>query len=156
MNDPVKILPTGVTDMAMTELEVKNSKPAKKTFRLPDGRGLYLDIRPTCRRIWRMRYKIKEKENTLTFGEYPLISLKEARQKRDEARRLLLSNIDPTVQEELEREKSNAPTFRCALRKSPQVMARVAIVVFNIILYALCRLHAAQAAVLSRKLSNRR
>ena len=77
--------------MPLTELEIKNAKPKEKAYRLPDGNGLYLDVRPTGKRVWRVKYKMTGKENTLTLGEYPLVTLRQAREKRDEARRLIIN-----------------------------------------------------------------
>lgn len=81
--------------MAITELEARHAKPDNKTYRIKDDNGLYLEIRPTGTKIWRMRYWIDTRERILTFGEYPLFSVKEARAKRDEARRLIAEKIDP-------------------------------------------------------------
>jgi hypothetical protein len=79
---------------------------------MPDSGGLYLDVRPTGKRVWRMRYKFKGKENILTFGDYQLVTLKEARVKRDDARRTLVDKIDPAVQSKMEQIKASAPVFR--------------------------------------------
>ena len=79
---------------------------------MSDGEGLYLDVRPTGKSYWRMRYKFQGKENTLTFGEYPYVTLKEAREKRCEARRLINNGIDPAVRRDLVRMESENPTFR--------------------------------------------
>jgi hypothetical protein len=74
--------------MALTDIEIRGAKAAEKSYRMKDDYGLYLDVRPTGKKVWRMRYLMKGKENIFTFGEYPLISLKEARLKRDEARKV--------------------------------------------------------------------
>jgi integrase len=98
--------------MSLTELEIKNAKPTAKRYKMTDDDGLYLDVRSTGKKIWRMRYWVSRKENTLTFGEYPLITLKEARQKRDEARRLLADKIDPAVYRDAIKANANALTFK--------------------------------------------
>ncbi|MDR1019631.1 MAG: integrase arm-type DNA-binding domain-containing protein, partial [Synergistaceae bacterium] len=97
--------------MPLTEFEIKNARQSKKVTRMKDSHGLYLEIRPSGKKVWRMRYWIKGKENTLTFGDYPLVSLKEARQKRDGARRLLVDNIDPAVERDIRKLDNTAPTF---------------------------------------------
>lgn len=81
--------------MALTEFQVKNAKPQGKNYRIKDENGLYLEVRTTGKKVWRMRYWFQSKENILTFGDHPLISLKEARIKRDEARKQLNDGVDP-------------------------------------------------------------
>jgi integrase len=70
-------------------------KPDGKSFKVKDADGLFLDVRPSGKKIWRVRYWIKQKENTLTLGEYPAISLKDARAMRDDARKLIVLGIRP-------------------------------------------------------------
>lgn len=82
-------------EVALTEIKVKSAKTQDKSYRLKDENGLYLDVRTTGKKVWRMRYWFRSKENILTFGDYPLISLKEARIKRDEARKQLNDGLDP-------------------------------------------------------------
>jgi len=81
----------------LTDLQVKTSKPRDKTWTLADGNGLYLEIAANGKKFWRMAYRrpTTKKNNRLSFGDYPLISLAEAREKCLNARRLLLNNIDP-------------------------------------------------------------
>ena len=98
--------------MILTDKEFKSAEVREKSYRMKDERGLFLEVRPSGKKVWRMRYWFKSKENLLTFGEYPLISLKEARIKRDEARRLLTNGIDPAIQRDLKRMESTVPTFR--------------------------------------------
>ena len=82
--------------MPLTDLAVKNAKPGQKTVRLRDDRGLYLEISPKGGKWWRLRYMIKGKANMLSLGVYPDVSLKEARERRDEARKLIANGIDPS------------------------------------------------------------
>jgi integrase len=97
--------------MPLTEFEIKNARQSKKLTKMKDANGLYLEIRPTGKKVWRMRYWIKGKENTLTFGDYPLVSLKEARQKRDAARRLIADKIDPAIERDTQKLEASAPAF---------------------------------------------
>jgi integrase len=84
---------------ALTVTQVKNAKPEEKPYKLFDGGGLYLEVAPTGSRIWRLKYRqANGKENRLTFGPYPEITLQEAREKRVEARRLILGGVDPAEQ----------------------------------------------------------
>jgi hypothetical protein len=97
--------------MSLTELQIKNASPQNKPYRLKDDGGLYMEVRQTGKKVWRMRYWIKGKENILTFGDYPTVRLKDARAKRDEARRLLADDIDPAVQRDTIKMQSDQKTF---------------------------------------------
>ncbi|MDR1508279.1 MAG: integrase arm-type DNA-binding domain-containing protein [Synergistaceae bacterium] len=81
--------------MALNDVTIRNVKPNGRAFKLKDSDGLFLDVRPSGKKIWRVRYWIKQKENTLTLGEYPAVSLKDARIMRDEARKLIVIGIRP-------------------------------------------------------------
>ena len=84
--------------MKLTFMMVKNAKPKNKPYKLSDGGGLHLYVKPNGSRLWRFRYRFDEKEKTLSIGPFPLISLLEAREARDDAKRLLLEGIDPMVE----------------------------------------------------------
>jgi len=92
--------------MALNDVEIKKIKPSidGKNKIIKDDNGLYLEVKPSGLRSWKFRYKYLNKDKKLTFGNYPLISLKEARIKRDEARKMLLDNIDPSRQKKQERQ----------------------------------------------------
>ena len=81
----------------LTDIQVRSSKPKEKTWTLADGNGLYLEIAPSGRKCWRMAYRrpATKKNNRLSFGDYPLIGLAEARGKCLAAQKLLLDDIDP-------------------------------------------------------------
>lgn len=85
--------------MALTAAEVKNAKKAEKPYKLGDSGGLYLYVTPKGAKSWRMKYRFNGKEKRLTFGLYPDVPLAEARDRRDEARRMLRENKDPIVEE---------------------------------------------------------
>lgn len=74
------------------------AKPTDKGYKLFDTMGLHLKIEPTGSRLWRLKYRYGGKEKLLSLGAYPYISLKRAREKREEARRLLEEGCDPSVQ----------------------------------------------------------
>ena len=65
--------------MSLTDAKIRASKPALKPSKLADGGGLYLEVRPSGAKLWRYRYRIAGKENIFAIGEYPAISLAEAR-----------------------------------------------------------------------------
>ena len=81
--------------MPLSELKIRNAKPKEKFYKLSDSDGLYLHVTEKGGKLWRFRYRFEGKEKLLAFGSYPEISLLDARQKRDEARRLLAHGIDP-------------------------------------------------------------
>ena len=86
----------GDAPMSLTDIICKNLKPESKAKKFADDKGLYLEISPNGSKYWRMKYRYAGKEKRLAFGVYPEVSLKEARDKRDEARRLLRDGIDPS------------------------------------------------------------
>ena len=81
--------------MALTDTAVKNAKPRDKAFKLADSQGLYLLVQPNGGKWWRLKYRFGGKEGGLSLGVYPDVSLKLARERRDEARRLVANGVDP-------------------------------------------------------------
>ena len=79
----------------LTDTQIRNLKPAEKAKKYADGGGLYLYVAKTGSKLWRMAYRFNDKEKLLSFGEYPIVSLKDARTKRNEAKKLLAEGIDP-------------------------------------------------------------
>jgi hypothetical protein len=88
----------------LTEAAIRTAQPAEKPQKLFDEDGLYLIVSPTGRRLWRQKYRYQGKEKLLGLGRWPDISLKRARERRDEIRRLLAEGLDPSVER---REKSS-------------------------------------------------
>jgi integrase len=82
--------------MPLTDTTIRNAKPGAKPIKIFDANGLFLLLGPTGSRWWRFKYRIEKKEKLLSFGTYPEISLKTAREMRDEARKLLAIGIDPS------------------------------------------------------------
>lgn len=81
--------------MPLTDVAIRSAKPPTKTVRLFDASGLYLEMSPAGGRWWRWKYHFAGKEKRLALGVYPEVSLKEARARRDDARRQLAAGIDP-------------------------------------------------------------
>lgn len=79
----------------LTELQIRNATPRQKPYRLGDGRGLYLQVDPSGKRFWRMKYDRGNKETTISIGSYPAISLSAARAERDKTRTLLAKGRNP-------------------------------------------------------------
>lgn len=90
--------------MALTDTAIKNAKPAEKPRRLSDEKGLYLEISPRGGKWWRLKYRFANKERRLSLGTYPEVSLAEARERRDAARKLVAAGVDPS--QERKREKA--------------------------------------------------
>lgn len=80
----------------LNDTKIRTSKPKDKEYKLFDGGGLYLSITPKGYKWWRLKYFFNSKENRLSLGTYPTVSLKLARLKRDEIKELLAQGIDPS------------------------------------------------------------
>ena len=83
--------------MQLTDIAVRNAKPLDKAYKLSDSLGLYILVQPTGSKLWRMKYRFEGKEKLLSIGQYPEISLKDARAARDEARKLHAAGVDPSA-----------------------------------------------------------
>lgn len=81
----------------LTQFAVQKAAPSDKPYKVFDGNGLFLLVKPNGKKLWRFRYHFAGKENLLAFGLYPEITLASARRKRDEARRLVAEGIDPSL-----------------------------------------------------------
>ncbi|EHJ4150147.1 integrase arm-type DNA-binding domain-containing protein [Enterobacter hormaechei] len=81
--------------MALTDTKVRSAKPEAKEYSLVDGDGMFLLIHPNGSKYWRFRFRFGGKQHLMAFGVYPETSLADARQKRDEARKLVAAGIDP-------------------------------------------------------------
>jgi integrase len=101
---------------ALTDAKCKQTKHSpgggNKLF---DGGGLYLELMPSGSKKWRLKYRFNAKENRLTFGDYPAVSLAEARDRREKAKRQLADGIDPALQRDaarLTKATADASTFQ--------------------------------------------
>lgn len=83
--------------MALTDLQIRNSKKSEKPYKLPDGKGLYLYVSTAGGKSWRFDYAYFGKRKTLTLGAYPALGLAEARGRRDEAKKKLSEGLDPSL-----------------------------------------------------------
>lgn len=81
--------------MPLTDTRIRNTKPKSKPYKLSDGGGMYLLVKPDGGRYWRLDYRFVGKRRTLALGVYPTVTLSDARTSRQEARRFLVQNIDP-------------------------------------------------------------
>ena len=83
--------------MALTDVAIRKAKPGEKPLKLSDERGLYLEIAPKGGKWWRFKYRFEGKEKRLSLGVYPDVSLKDARERRDAARKLVADGVDPSA-----------------------------------------------------------
>lgn len=81
--------------MPLTDVAVRTAKPKEKPYKLADERGLFLLVNPSGSKYWRLKFRIDGKEKLLSFGTYPDVSLREARERRDEAKKLMAAGVDP-------------------------------------------------------------
>lgn len=79
----------------LSDIQVKNAKPKDKDCKLSDGFGLHLLVTPTGGKLWRMQYRFADKQKLLSFGSYPAVTLADARQRREDAKKLLANGVDP-------------------------------------------------------------
>ncbi|MCS5564740.1 MAG: integrase arm-type DNA-binding domain-containing protein, partial [Methylococcales bacterium] len=83
--------------MPLTDIQTRKAKPKAKPYKLSDSSGLFLLIHPNGSKYWRQKYRFAGKEKTLAHGVFPEVPLKEARMRRDDARKLLINGVDPQV-----------------------------------------------------------
>lgn len=111
----------------LTEVQIRAAKPREKPYKLFDERGLFLLIAPGADsyrgRLWRLRYRYAKVEKLLSLGNYPDISLKRAREKRDEARRLLAEGIDPSARRKSD-QQAKSETFEVIAREWLEMRAK--------------------------------
>lgn len=105
--------------MALTDTAIKALKPKEKNYKRADEKGLYLFVTPSGGKLWRMKYRFNGKEKVLALGAYPVVSLRDARDKRDDARKLLADGIDPS---ELKKQTKHAS--QAAAENSFEVITR--------------------------------
>ncbi len=114
--------------MKLNDKICKNALSREKTYKLFDGGGLYLEVTPRGSKLWRMKYRFMNKAKKLSIGEYPIITLAEARTQRDQAKRLLANGLDPSAtkkETKIARSQDGANTFEVIARewhalKSPE------------------------------------
>lgn len=100
----------------LTDTVIRAAKPREKAYKLFDGFGLYLEVTPIGSKLWRLKYRHDGRENRLALGAHLDTSLKQARERRDDARRLLAAGIDPSSQRQAEK-LATANTFEAIARE---------------------------------------
>lgn len=93
--------------LPLSNTEIKNAKPKEKEYNLSDGEGLSLRVKPTGSKAWIFNYyqPYSKSRKNISLGTYPEVSLSQARQHKDEMRRLLAQNIDPKEHREQQHQK---------------------------------------------------
>lgn len=105
--------------MALTDIQIRRAKPQEKPYTLSDGLGLALLINPDGSKGWRFRYRFNDKAKLMSFGSYSLVSLAEAREKRDVARKQVANGIDP-----VEERKAQKLALKISTKNSFEAISR--------------------------------
>lgn len=109
--------------MPLTDSAIRTAKPQAKPYKLTDGSGLFLLVNEKGGKWWRLKYRIGGKEKLLSLGTYPDVGLKEARERREQARKLITLGIDPSTQRQAAKaaaeatETERANTFEVIARE---------------------------------------
>lgn len=107
----------------LSEAKIRASKPRERPYKVFDERGLFMLVTPSGGRLWRFRYRLRGVEKLLTLGAYPDVPLKRAREKRDEARRVVADGVDPSAKRQAERAAS-ADTFQAIAAEWLQLQSK--------------------------------
>jgi hypothetical protein len=81
----------------LSDTAVRNAKSNVKSYKMPDGNGLYLFLQPSGGKLWRYDYRFEGKRKTLSIGKYPIVSLADARAKLEQAKKMIAEGIDPSL-----------------------------------------------------------
>lgn len=111
--------------MPLSDLQVRQFNPREKDYKKADGGGLYVQVQKTGSKLWRMRYRFNGKENILSFGPYPAITLARARELRAEAKTLLAEGIDPSAHAKEKKAAEAALTEHTFKKIAAELMAKL-------------------------------
>jgi integrase len=100
----------------LSDTAVRRANPKEKPYKLTDEKGLYLLVTPSGGKLWRINYRFEGRQKTLALGSFPDVSLKRAREKRDEARTLLAEGIDPSLHKKATK-AAESDTFEAVARE---------------------------------------
>lgn len=106
--------------MSLTDVAIRQAKPGPKPIKLYDERGLYLEVAPSGGKWWRLKFRFEGKEKRLSLGVYPDVGLKDARERRDSARKLLADGVDPSAHRKAQKQSRAgevANTFEVVARE---------------------------------------
>lgn len=106
---------------SLNDTRIRAAKPADKPYTLQDGSGLYLEVRPSGAKVWRYRFWLtSEKDGRYTIGEYPSVSLSDARRERERAREMVKQGVNPTFEKQTDKLRQatvRAETFEAVARE---------------------------------------
>ena len=105
---------------ATTDAAIRNAKPEAKAYKMAAGQGMFLLVNANGSKLWRLKYRLLGKENRAALGSYPELSLRDAREAAEAARKLVAQGIHPSQQRRLERIKTSvehANTFEAVARE---------------------------------------
>jgi integrase len=113
--------------MPLSDVTIRSAKPTATPRKLSDGGGLYLLInpKPVASKLWRQAYRFDGKQKTLALGTYPSVSLSQAREGRDEAKKLLAGGIDPSAQRKTNRQLEKAVAGNSFRTIAEEVIAKM-------------------------------
>ncbi len=94
--------------MPLTDTKIRNARAGDKPLRLFDGGRMYLQVQPNGSKWWRLKYRYGGKEKLVSLGVYPAVGIKRARQRRDDARKLLADGVDPSEQRKADKAAAKA------------------------------------------------
>jgi len=89
--------------MSLKDTHIRNAKPEERPYKLTDGEGLHLEVKPNGSKLWRLRYRLHGKESVYSIGKYPAVSLALARERKYEARELITQGINPSLHRKQEK-----------------------------------------------------
>lgn len=90
----------------LSDKRIRALRPQQKPYRIADGRAMYLLVSPAGGKLWRLKFRLDGKERVLALGQYPDVSIADARDERDAARKLIAKGIDPVAQKRGQRDAS--------------------------------------------------
>lgn len=102
---------------ALNDVQCKNAKPKDKDYKLSDGGGLYLLVKSTGSKYWRMNYRFNGKAKTLAIGVYPVITLSKARDEKEKAKVRLSDGIDPCEYKKASKKDEDPDSFEHVARE---------------------------------------
>lgn len=101
--------------MALTDTALRTAKPRDKLYRLADAQGLCIEVTPSGGKLWRLRYRFDGKAKMLSLGIYPAITLAQARERREAARKMLAQGVDPSAHKQQEKTAAAAQVLTMEL-----------------------------------------
>jgi len=96
----------------LTDTKIKRAKPKDKMYKLFDRDGLYLEVKPTDRKVWRIKYRLFGKERTCTVGDYLTVTLSQARAITREVKQKVLDGIDSVAERQAKKELKEEKLFK--------------------------------------------